>query len=825
MAPAYDSVMSAPTYRFGEFRVDPATRRLWKGDDSVALRPKVFDCIVYLIEHRDRAVGRDELISAVWGKVDISDGVLGQTILQARRSLDDTGREQTTVRTVQGFGYHWVAKIEVVGGGLDLVASALAPGTADEPALDDVPPVDDASSAAADPPPAGGIPPPAHASTSPKPLGGRWRRPALAAAVVAALAPLAVYLAWRQRPPEETSPSAPTTKQTSALVLPVIVDGAGDNPAWIRLGAMDLINDRLQAAGLRVVPSDNVVMLAGRSATGPGNGDIAAMLRATRASVAVEAHAQRTLQGWRLSLTTPLGATPPVTVHGEGSDVLDAARVAADELARSLGYRPPADRGPSDPDLAMLLSQIDAAVLSSQLDLARQLIDSAGPEALKRADLRFQLGRIDYEAGQLDAAEATFRQIADEVSPDAEPGVRARAFNGLGAVAFKRQQYDVAERQFSRAIDLLDRSDARDLGIAYNGRAVARNAQRRFDEALADFAEARVALELAGDSIHLVLADANLGALNFNRARYTEAATSLTRAAERFEAFHVHNMELMTRANLAEVQIGLLDTADAQANARRIEALIPLMVDPRDQNNGRIALVRLLRARGALRAADDVMSRLRSAAAEDENTAAAIGAIDAQQAFADGDPRRAAELVAPVLKQQAEQLLPRVRLQARYVLVGAQARNGDLIAAQRELDTLQQSVAKEPAPPGPMYVALAKAEIARATGAADAVDAAYREANAAADAAHLPADIIEAASAYTDYLLERGNLSGASVLAERVSPWAQQSFAAALMQVRLYHASGLLPAWRSALERARALAGERAVPLELTRAPAERPLR
>lgn len=114
MPAAYDPSMSAPTYRFGGFRVDPATRRLWKGEDSVALRPKVFDCIVYLIEHRDRAVGRDELISAVWGKIDISDGVLGQTILQARRSLDDTGKEQTTVRTVQGFGYHWVAKVDIV---------------------------------------------------------------------------------------------------------------------------------------------------------------------------------------------------------------------------------------------------------------------------------------------------------------------------------------------------------------------------------------------------------------------------------------------------------------------------------------------------------------------------------------------------------------------------------------------------------------------------------------------------------------------------------------------------------------------------------------
>ncbi|ODU35820.1 MAG: hypothetical protein ABS97_03065 [Lysobacteraceae bacterium SCN 69-320] len=814
MPAAYDPCMSAPTYRFGGFRVDPATRRLWKGEDSVALRPKVFDCIVYLIEHRDRAVGRDELISAVWGKIDISDGVLGQTILQARRSLDDTGKEQTTVRTVQGFGYHWVAKVDIVAAEPSAVTVPAPVIAVDEPeAADDGP-------EAAEPTPHAHIAPPDGAS--PPAAASRWRRRMLVAAI-AALVPLVGYVAWRQQAAQTAAPATPlpAASPVSALVLPVIVEGPGDNPAWIRLGAMDLIADRLQSSGLRVVPSDNVVMLAGHG-NGAGSGDVAAMLRATRATVAVETRARRTPQGWRLSLTTPLGASPPLAVHGEGRDVLDAARVAADELARALGYRPSPDPGGGDPDLAMLLSQVDAAVLSDQLDLARQLLESAGPEALRRVDLRYQLGRIDYQAGRLDAAEATFRRIADEVSPEADRGMRARAYSGLGAVAFKRQQYGVAEHEFGEAIALLDRSDTRDLGIAYNGRAVARNAQRRFDEALADFAEARVALELAGDSIHLVLADANLGTLNFNRGRYAEAATSLTRAAERFEAFHIRNMELMTRANLADVQVGLLDTAGAQANERRIEALIPLVADPADQNNGRLSLVRLLRARGALRAADTVMSQLRTAALSDEMTAAMIGAIDAQQALADGDPRRAAELAAPVLNQQAAQLFPRYRLQARYVLVGAYARSGDLAAAQREFDELRKTVEQDPGPPGPMYLALAKAEIARASGTAAAADAAYGEATTAADAAHLPADIIEASAAQLDYLLERDDLVRASVLVERISPWAQQSFPAALMQVRLYHAGGLLPAWRSALERARALAGERTVPLELAKPPAER---
>src|SRR6476646_2917493 len=104
----------ALAYRFGDFRIVPATRELWRGDAPVAVPPRAFDCIVYLLEHRERAVGRDELIAAVWGRTETGDGTLGQTVLAARRALDDTGKEQHAIRTVFRFGYHWVAPVEIV---------------------------------------------------------------------------------------------------------------------------------------------------------------------------------------------------------------------------------------------------------------------------------------------------------------------------------------------------------------------------------------------------------------------------------------------------------------------------------------------------------------------------------------------------------------------------------------------------------------------------------------------------------------------------------------------------------------------------------------
>ena len=111
--------MSHPVYHFGDCRVDPLARELHRDGTLLALSPKVFDCLVYLIEHRDRAVGRDELIAAVWGKADVSDTLLGQTLLKARRAVGDDGNEQNAIRTIPRFGYRWVRELD---------ASTAAPG-------------------------------------------------------------------------------------------------------------------------------------------------------------------------------------------------------------------------------------------------------------------------------------------------------------------------------------------------------------------------------------------------------------------------------------------------------------------------------------------------------------------------------------------------------------------------------------------------------------------------------------------------------------------------------------------------------------------------
>ena len=74
--------MTRHVLHFGDCSLDIATRELRRAGARVDLPPTVFDCIAYLAGHRDRAVGRDELVAAVGsGTITGSNDLIGHTVL------------------------------------------------------------------------------------------------------------------------------------------------------------------------------------------------------------------------------------------------------------------------------------------------------------------------------------------------------------------------------------------------------------------------------------------------------------------------------------------------------------------------------------------------------------------------------------------------------------------------------------------------------------------------------------------------------------------------------------------------------------------------
>ena len=62
--------MTNVRYRFGRHALDLAKRELLHDTVPVALPARVFECLAHLIEHRERAVDRDELARVVFSRSD-----------------------------------------------------------------------------------------------------------------------------------------------------------------------------------------------------------------------------------------------------------------------------------------------------------------------------------------------------------------------------------------------------------------------------------------------------------------------------------------------------------------------------------------------------------------------------------------------------------------------------------------------------------------------------------------------------------------------------------------------------------------------------------
>jgi class 3 adenylate cyclase len=98
-------------YAFGDCELDTRLYILRRADQVVRLRPKVFQMLRYLMEHRDRVVNKDELYQQVWPEQCISDATLESTLRNVRQVVGDNGRAQRIIQTLHGHGYRFVAHV------------------------------------------------------------------------------------------------------------------------------------------------------------------------------------------------------------------------------------------------------------------------------------------------------------------------------------------------------------------------------------------------------------------------------------------------------------------------------------------------------------------------------------------------------------------------------------------------------------------------------------------------------------------------------------------------------------------------------------------
>ena len=104
---------AATAYRFRDCEVDFELREIRRADRVVAVEPKVFDLLVYMIKQRDRAVSKDELQDEIWRGVIVTEAALTRCVMKARRAIGDDVNGQEAIKTVRGHGYRFSTSVEV----------------------------------------------------------------------------------------------------------------------------------------------------------------------------------------------------------------------------------------------------------------------------------------------------------------------------------------------------------------------------------------------------------------------------------------------------------------------------------------------------------------------------------------------------------------------------------------------------------------------------------------------------------------------------------------------------------------------------------------
>jgi len=98
-------------FGFGAFRMDAVRRCLARDGAPLKLPPKLFDTLLYLVEHAGRVVEKDELLTAVWDGRFVEEASLTQTVFLLRRILQSDETTADFIVTVPGHGYRFVAPV------------------------------------------------------------------------------------------------------------------------------------------------------------------------------------------------------------------------------------------------------------------------------------------------------------------------------------------------------------------------------------------------------------------------------------------------------------------------------------------------------------------------------------------------------------------------------------------------------------------------------------------------------------------------------------------------------------------------------------------
>ncbi len=453
---------SPPRFRFDDVVVDCHDFSVVKGRGKVALTPRAFDVLRYLIEHGDRVVEKQELFEQVWKERFVTDNALTRAVKEIRQALGDNAAAPRYVETVPRRGYRFIApvgpvvevgSVEEVARGHESPAAAVAEDGAGVRA---------GAVEVAEPAPT------ARPEPVPSPPAAR-RRPGIVAPLLALAAALAagsfLFYRWSQA---TAPPPPPPAAPRSVAVLPLKnLSGDPANEYFSDGMTEALITALSKAEGLKVISRGSVFSLKGKEVDPREAG------RRLGAAAVVEGSVRQDADSVRVSVRLVSAEDGSVLWASDTRDhALGDIFGLQDEIARGMaaglkvrltgeGARPAARRPTRDVEAYQLY-------LKGRFFWNKRTEEGLrkGIEYFEQATERDPLYAPAY-AGLADSY-AVFNLYSAAPLKDASPRAKAAAERALAlddtlaeahtALAYVKEQYEWdwrgAELEFRRAIEL-----------------------------------------------------------------------------------------------------------------------------------------------------------------------------------------------------------------------------------------------------------------------------------------------------------------------------------------------------------------------------------
>jgi DNA-binding winged helix-turn-helix (wHTH) protein/tetratricopeptide (TPR) repeat protein len=97
-------------FRFGRFELEESKRELRLGSRVLELQPRIFDLLVYLLRNHERVVPKEELLSAIWPEVIVTDSSIMRAVSLIRSILREGGQPDA-IQTFSRQGYRFIGEL------------------------------------------------------------------------------------------------------------------------------------------------------------------------------------------------------------------------------------------------------------------------------------------------------------------------------------------------------------------------------------------------------------------------------------------------------------------------------------------------------------------------------------------------------------------------------------------------------------------------------------------------------------------------------------------------------------------------------------------